>query len=882
MAGPDNIKGVTFQHLCAILKALEILEDRDGGAIRIEGTQDVMDFEVFDSTDHLIYVAQAKSRKEPHTWSQAEIIKIIRQWADQGKESIETYEFLTDGQVGPRNEIPRILERLREEDETHTDAIAQLKKLGIDDIPLNVLQKMHIRTRYGEKTTLHERAILKVIRLLESTPKDSSYTSAKGLIANLFLEVSLAGGEDSQTTRLLSRERIFEILEIPSDVLSDYTPWTLERAIEYRHQIIKDFANPLIVELAAEGFTDSPPAAAFFGERQLEEIDSEKHMKVVDLIEETAGAALCSPTGGGKTSTLRFLAVQAARADRTPVYAEISSYQTGSLERVLRFSVEDRIGVRGDPRLIDRIISKESCAIILIDGITEIPIGERNALCQDTLDFRRKHPDTRIFVAGRQAEGLRRLQLPRYRLQPLNRNTRTEIIAKHLNASLPQADQTGSILESSLGSIVNIPLFLVMSLSLFAREESPSSRIEVYDGFLDGICYRHRAEVEVHTLIGAIACASYDLIKTGRKKAPRHVWLEMFKNALEEQKSLFSERSPESLIKTAEEIGILEKGMPSAYVGLLHDSFLDYFASVSISRGYRSLPATLSSEWEDAMILYAEKMGISADLAQGVLQDNLLLAVRLASLGLETDSRRDMEILPKLINTLFTIHIGEAIKDRLKISTDQANLVLYRTRKTLYASLSDDTTTQILEDQEEYEDHIENSIVTIATPRPCGPTRLITILWYALAHHALERQTDEYKIPKSPSNRHDLAEEIQRRFLIKRQILKEKAYAWVPSLATRLIEKVGMTGLRGYLLPARADPKSGKKKHRFSYKYVKSGTAVDLIEELPNLEVWRPRSTTTAEDYLAKNPISEALREVREFVEALRPRADDEVTKWEN
>ena len=62
MGGVDTIRGIAYQHACAIAASLDVLEDSRFEAIRIEASEDIIDFELLDVHHRRVRVAQVASR----------------------------------------------------------------------------------------------------------------------------------------------------------------------------------------------------------------------------------------------------------------------------------------------------------------------------------------------------------------------------------------------------------------------------------------------------------------------------------------------------------------------------------------------------------------------------------------------------------------------------------------------------------------------------------------------------------------------------------------------------------------------------------------------------------------------------------------------------
>jgi len=100
VAGVDTIRGIGFQQACAIGDAVDLVIDPGAARLRVEGVEDVVDYETFAADGQRLRVRQAKTRQAPGTWSAGEIAAILDLWVKlDGAENAE-FAFVTDGQLG--------------------------------------------------------------------------------------------------------------------------------------------------------------------------------------------------------------------------------------------------------------------------------------------------------------------------------------------------------------------------------------------------------------------------------------------------------------------------------------------------------------------------------------------------------------------------------------------------------------------------------------------------------------------------------------------------------------------------------------------------------------------------------------------------------------
>jgi hypothetical protein len=100
MSGADTTRGITFQTVVALAEAIAMVTDPDAVLLRVEGREDIVDYEVIGAAGKRLRVRQAKTKAEPYTWSAAGLLEVLRAWAALPDVAEAEFEFVTDGQLG--------------------------------------------------------------------------------------------------------------------------------------------------------------------------------------------------------------------------------------------------------------------------------------------------------------------------------------------------------------------------------------------------------------------------------------------------------------------------------------------------------------------------------------------------------------------------------------------------------------------------------------------------------------------------------------------------------------------------------------------------------------------------------------------------------------
>ena len=423
-------------------------------------------------------------------------------------------------------------------------------------------------------------------------------------------------------------------------------------------------------------------------------------------------------------------------------------------------------------------------------------------------------------------------------------------------------------LEQSLGSVVDNPLLFVMAVTLTKGGTKPSSRADLYAGFIDQLVARHHVEIDFELFSSVMSQICFDLVASKRQRAPRYWWLKQAREALDkikEQKVLdVSEQTSESIINDAQSIGILEAPVRGGYAGLLHDSFRDYLTAEAVARGECSFPNQLTPDWEETVVFHAEKYGLSDEVMSKAARDNLILAIRLSKLDMNCQSSIDVSFLQSLLDLILENHVSKSARKSWNIVNGGVHL--FYGRKHLYAALTASRESKTTTGPREFSEILDIALMAIATDLNRGPLRLVIEIWRKLLNLGLKEK--DIKIPERiPTKRADLAKAIESHYRRRSAVLEEQAAYLVPSISRRLIDSIGWHGLDARILPHKR--MGNKVYHPLVYDDVYNDVKVTLADEKSVRGKRRFTTYTSAESFLEGDPMSEALNALERTVDKL-------------
>jgi hypothetical protein len=114
MSGAAMIRGSSFQAVVTLAAVIGMVNDPAAALIRVEGKEDVVDFEVIGVAGERLRTCQAKTKAEPRTWSASGLLPVLQSWAALPESHETDFEFITDGQLGESGvQLSVVIERVK-------------------------------------------------------------------------------------------------------------------------------------------------------------------------------------------------------------------------------------------------------------------------------------------------------------------------------------------------------------------------------------------------------------------------------------------------------------------------------------------------------------------------------------------------------------------------------------------------------------------------------------------------------------------------------------------------------------------------------------------------------------------------------------------------
>lgn len=594
MAGTDTVRGINFQHCHAMLVALEVVASPDPLFMRVEGTDDVVDIEMFgpggspdgrEGGDGLVLLRaiQVKSRVSGRRWSAGEVSDVLARWEALDPPPSASFEFITDGHLGPGAEDLRVAL------ENHASELVVTQGPGsqlVGDSPAPTAPAVRIRADSAPIDRLLALVESEVAGQLAGTSSPAQVSvDALHATDRLFKAIALAAGSPDPAERLLSQEYLRHVVG-GEGLLAPVDRWAGDLGDQYRHSISSfvdgELVRPRLVRTVR-------------GEQRRDSVEPS------DLLAEASPWIVAGPTGTGKSSALLSLRRAGGATTRTVVVCEAELYVAGALDRLVADSVSAVIG-RSLARMVGRHVLNDPSTLVVIDGVSEMPGELREEIAAELLSISPDQSRAAIGIAGRD-EGVMRSVLPRDRsgvvfsVAPFDYTQRREL-ARILTPSEAHLDSdvACSQIEHVLGDAAGVPILFRFALGLVHAGASFRDRTDIYEGTLSLLAASERgASPEVARAVLGLAFSR--LLDEGRRFASPLEWSRLEQEAIERVAERFRGGDVEAVRSDYQTSGLVArifKGQASSQVFVpLHDSLADYLAASAVSAGLIGLRTRL-------------------------------------------------------------------------------------------------------------------------------------------------------------------------------------------------------------------------------------------------------------------------------------------------
>jgi hypothetical protein len=863
VSGSATVRGIVYQHAHAVLAALDLLDDLDLGALRVEGVEDVVDIELFTTAGTVNHAKQVKTRSEGYTWGEAELVTVLKRWAGLPDAAHASFEFLTDGRLGPSGQ--KVQTALDEAANGRRQALAEILGEDADSAACTALAHARIRVDPLGTGALVLRAERQVAAMLPAarTAADAreQARSAVDALSRLLLE---RAGDPDPKVRVVTREQVAATVGIPANQSASHR-WpggVRDRYLRAARALALDTFVPPVIE---------PQGQVRPAVRRLDAGEAGRPLDCSALLTGGGPVILAGRTGTGKSTAGLILCRDAAETDRVVLLAHAETYLPGRLEALIADALADLLA-EDLPYATGRQALGDHDLTLVIDGVSEVPASLRDALHDDLVASVAAGRGARIILLGRDVAALREV-LPSsvtpasYQMVELDAGQRFDLACRRLHG-VPAVDAGQhhravrtivAQVEDALGDAAGNPLLFTMALTLVDEGIPFTSRATLYDSFVERLAQRSGATgiVLASAVLGNVYAR---LLDQGRRYADPYEWGGLVRDAASELATRGAAADPLAVDAAARRCGLITPVGYTQTLAPIHDSFADYLAGTGHARGLTAFPAHLMPGDDQRVLFAAEIGGVGAALAMLVARDLPFVTVRLA----EFDHRELTEGAPAEV---------QALLERLLPGPGALPVALWHTADDRVVAMRHDQDCSAWVDQLTAQRLLEATSAVVT--EDCGPLAIAVRLW----RQDLIRQL---RTPQAMGPRQPTSQQEAETALTAHSQLTATATARLidavapPGQASVLAARVGPAGLTAIVYPGVEE--AGSVRWSVSYSRtrdvsvaaVAAGTEAKAATDSPAAPGW---GYSSADVLLARAPEAAAAKRVRDAITAL--------TKWE-
>ena len=601
--------------------ALDVLDDLTLSALRVEGADDVVDVEVFSTPGQVHRAAQIKTRANEYAWSKGELTTVLRRWAKLPAAETATFEFITDGRLGPS--AKQLNSALVAAQANDRKPLAELLGEPVESTTIQRIATAHIRLDPATVSALWHRGLRQVVAMLPQvrTEQDSNEQAALRLGA-LERLLTARASNSNDAVRVVSREEIAGTLGVSADQAAHHRwPGTLrDRYLAAAQSDVTD--SPVRLDVTSHERATIKRANSL--DRNAQE--------PLAILNGPMPATLAGRTGTGKTTSARDLRKDAAGVGKVVLFAQAESYISGRLDALVSDALSNVLE-EDFPFATGRQVLADSTVTLTIDGVSEIPEPNRVALADELLRLTTQHRNLNLILVGRDIAALR-ATLPStatpsdYVLVSMDYERRQKV-AGTIMADLMASDSAApkhpdretirlavARIEKVLGDAAGNALLFRMGISLYAQEAEFRNRATMYESFIESLAARTGA-ANISLASAALAIVFSRLLDEGRRYADPFEWLTLMRSATAE----LGLPDAAALDATARRCGLVVNVGYTQSLAPIHDSFADYLAGWATARKLVSFPDSLNTGDLQRIFFATEIAGLDAVEISTVARD---------------------------------------------------------------------------------------------------------------------------------------------------------------------------------------------------------------------------------------------------------------------
>lgn len=669
MSGWGNIAGIAYQQAHAVLACLEMLETGDGQvvSVTVESGQDVFDLELCDSSGDIVASRQIKNRNLDRTWTPSDIYPLVRRWTTSAHPAAARFELRLGGRAGPA--VEKLIEAIRAFQRGDPSQLLEQSEGSLDAADVEAARFVDVIIDPTPTVALLTAGTQQALSFLPDARTGSdAIAEAEAAMARLYGLVMQRAAAPVENERVVTRSDVLEMLRVTEADLGGR--WDEAARANYVDTVRGHVTEPT-VDIDLRRQLTPIERAVGLGEREAPALS--------ELLEARDHVLLSGQSGSGKSTAAKTLRTLDAHAGRVTVLVNSEAYIPGRLPYLLCNSLSVITG-SSTPLPVGRGVLTDPTAMVVFDGVSEIPAPQRAALAAELAPYVSDAQSCVVVLIGRDAAILNSI-LPHYVsksafvLRGIKPDQRDDLVADVLRP-LGATDTTtirsiSARAGYSLKSAANVPYLLRMAAELIWRGFDIHGRAQMYTVFTQDIALR-KGLVDLQFCLLALGMAFSDLLDQGHRQCDQFDWRQLLDHATGALQTRHIDISVATIERAAVQGGFVAYEEYDQIVRPVHDSLADYLAALALHKGLSALPPTIGENDALRLRFLAELSGVDEPISELATRCIPLSTVELSKfdnrpMGLETPGLAARYLQNLLEGTTLgrpTVQIGTASDGR--------------------------------------------------------------------------------------------------------------------------------------------------------------------------------------------------------------------------
>ncbi|MEE6169863.1 MULTISPECIES: ATP-binding protein [unclassified Mycolicibacterium] len=605
MGGVEASAGFAYQHAQAVQMALTIAPDPNLHAIRVEAENDIIDVEIRAQNGSLVKGSQLKLRNQSDTWGQQELIDELVRWSGMAaKNPTATYEFVTDGRLGPTGvKVRDALEKAASGDlhDIHQLIAGKTKDVAVSD---DSLTRASIRAEGLAYSDLIDLAQARARALLPNvTSAAEAEERGRWVVLELVNMVTERSGLPDDSARLITRDEVLALLATPQDHIPS-TQWDAALKSRFCASVLAHTVGSP-VELACR--PDVAIGAGSPAEPQLLE----------NWAQQGAVRLLAGASGSGKSTVALDMQHRGAERGAVVIVVRAEDYIPGRLAALVAGGLNRHSFIGAHPAVGTAALADPD-VVIAVDGVTEIPAETRDDLEDELKEFLTADRRADLVLIGRGVTAMRAM-LTRATattdlvVSPMSEDEQCRIVESFYQVDTDTARWLVRQVDHVMHDVVSNPLMLLLGSKAIALHGAASSPASIFQTVISDIA-EQCGYPDASVLVAGLGMAYSSLLDGQKRYCDTLSWGALLTQSAQRLTDAGHLVTVRRLREFGAETGIV-RSAPFDTVRPMHDSFADFLSAVALSRSLAELPDQLGEHDRARARFLAQLSGVGVELA---------------------------------------------------------------------------------------------------------------------------------------------------------------------------------------------------------------------------------------------------------------------------